>query len=128
MGPTAIGSTTEPGPSLRLLFCHECQSVDEIPPFIGRPEDDVALERLIYDLHTNNLTGAHHGLLYTVPVSAWVNEKAKREIIKQIRQGGSGGLDAEPDTTASRVPVTAKFCSNSLMKQPLKRDGALAAQ
>lgn len=74
-------------------MCQECQSVDELPPHKGRPEDDVTLERLIYDLHTNSITGPHHGLLFTVPVSAWVNENARREIIRQIRQGGSAGID-----------------------------------
>lgn len=61
------------------------------------------LERLITDHHSHPVLGAHRGLLFTVPLSAWANETAKKAIIKQIREGLSAGADElDPNYYASR--------------------------
>lgn len=91
------------GPMMRVLLCTDCNSIDELPPHAGAPENDVVLERLIADLHTHPVMGAHRGLMFTVPVKHWANETARKAIIKQMREGLSGGLDEiDPDFYASR--------------------------
>lgn len=80
-------------PQVRLLFCTSCSSIDSLPPHDGRPEDDVLLERLIHDMHTHPLLGPHKGLMFTVPLKWWANDAARKQIIKQIRDGLSDGMD-----------------------------------
>lgn len=80
-------------PMLRILLCTDCNSIDELPPHAGAPEDDVVLERCIHDLHTSPVMGAHRGLMFTVPVKHWADETKRKAIIKQMREGLSGGLD-----------------------------------
>lgn len=95
-------------PVIRLLFCSSCSSVDTLPPHEGRPEDDVVLDRLIHDLHTHPVLGAHKGLLFTVPLKWWAKESSRQQIIKQIREGLSDGMDElDPDYYAHRDQLRA---------------------
>lgn len=39
--------TGDEGPQIRLLRCTRCKTLEELPDFRGRPEDDVALDHLV---------------------------------------------------------------------------------
>jgi hypothetical protein len=85
------------GPQFRLLFCMVCNSLEELPPFQGRPENDHLLA-IACEKHRFPSGEEHKGLLFTVPVMAWQNTEARKDIIRQIKGGGSKGLD-EIDST-----------------------------
>lgn len=81
------------GPVLRLLFCFVCNSIDELPPHDGPPETDDLLE-ITVERHQFPSGEPHKGKLFILPVKTWANEGSRKEIIKQLRGGGSSGLDA----------------------------------
>lgn len=63
---------------IRLLACHTCRVIDELPFYEGPPEGDVLLE---------NLTRRHHehvGNLYVMDLSHW--RQNKKEVSQQIAQ------------------------------------------
>ena len=83
-----LSTPQEQEPYLRLLVCRTCKTIDELPPFEGRPEDDVLLE-LTVQKH-----GADHvGVLYNVAELHWRSDTLREEIKKQMVQGLSSGLD-----------------------------------
>ena len=85
------------GEKIRLLYCEDCKTIDELPDFDGPPEYDDVLEALLRRHETPS--GLRHvGKLFDVDVLVWQNEEARRGIIKQIKGGGSAGL-AEFDAT-----------------------------
>lgn len=83
MSPT----TTEQEPYIRLLVCRTCKTIEELPPFDGRPEDDVLLT-ISVERHGES----HTGLLYNVSALHWQSETMRDAIKKQIAEG-SPGLD-----------------------------------
>lgn len=83
-----LSSTTEQEPYIRLLVCRTCKTIDELPPFAGRPEDDVLLQ-ITVDRHGPE----HIGTLYNVAELHWRSATLREEIRKQVTAGGSSGLD-----------------------------------
>lgn len=79
------------GPKIRLLFCLNCKTIEELPDFEGRPEDDVLLEITVERHQSSGIP--HAGHLMKVPLVVWEIPKVREEIVKQIRQQGSSGLD-----------------------------------
>ena len=79
-------------PKLRLLFCHKCKTLDELPDFEGHPDDDDLLQILI-DKHTSTDI-PHPGQLMRVPIALWSIPNVKDEIVKQIYAKGAPGLNA----------------------------------
>lgn len=78
-------------PRLRLLHCHICGTLDEVPWYEGSPERDDLLE-IVMSKHENN--GVRHvGKLYDVEERVWQLPNLKNQIIEQIK-GGSQGLAA----------------------------------
>lgn len=75
-------------PHLRVLHCLTCGTLDEIPDYEGRPSEDAELNYVV-DKHDH---GSHKGMLYRVPIGFWLQEPIKRQIIEQIKGGGSKGL------------------------------------
>lgn len=84
-------------PMLRLLYCLVCQSIDELPPYDGAPELDYLLA-VTCEVHVFPSGEPHKGKLFVLPIRAWANLESKKEIIRQIKGGGSAGL-AEIDDT-----------------------------
>lgn len=78
----------EQEPYIRLLVCRTCKTIDELPPFQGRPEDDVLLE-ITVQRHGPD----HVGMLYNVAELHWRSETMREEITKQVVAGASPGLD-----------------------------------
>jgi hypothetical protein len=91
-----------PEATLRLLYCLVCKTLEELPPFDGRPENDTYL-MLACEGHVFPSGDPHKGRLFRLPVAYWANEEIRKGIIDQIKGGGSKGLDeVDPDYYASR--------------------------
>ena len=70
-------------PMFRLLYCLVCQTLEELPPYDGDPKLDTLLEIACEP---------HKGKLFSLPLRAWAKPESKKEIIRQIKGGGSMGL------------------------------------
>lgn len=80
------------GPDMRVLHCLVCGSLEELPPFDGRPENDDLLE-ISVERHRFPSGEPHKGHLFRVPALQWENVEVRRRIIEQIKGGGSKGID-----------------------------------
>lgn len=87
--PTAAEQS---GPIIRILFCAVCQTLEELPLFDGPPEKDTLLEILVSH-HQFDSGEPHKGHLFRLPLLTWHNEAVRKQIIHQIKGGGSKGLD-----------------------------------
>ena len=79
-------------PMFRLLYCLVCDSLEELPPYDGEPELDHLLA-IACEQHVFPSGEPHKGKLFVLPLRAWASAESKREIIRQIKGGGSKGLD-----------------------------------
>ena len=84
-------------PMFRLLFFLVCQTLEELPPFDGAPEQDHLLA-IACETHVFPSGEPHKGKLFVLPLRAWAKPESRKEIIRQIKGGGSKGL-AEVDDT-----------------------------
>jgi hypothetical protein len=84
-------------PMFRLLYCLVCQTLDELPPYDGEPELDHLLA-VACEAHVFPSGEPHKGKLFVLPLRAWAHNESKREIISQIKGGGSAGLAAIDET------------------------------
>lgn len=82
----------EDGAKIRLLFCMECKTLEELPDFEGHPDDDDLLSILIEKHKT--LDTPHRGQLMSVPALLWAAPKYRDAIAKQIYEKGAPGLQA----------------------------------
>lgn len=83
------------GPVFRLLHCLVCDTLEELPPYDGAPEQDHLLA-IACENHLFPSGEPHKGKLYVLPLKYWADQKSKKEIIRQLKGGGSKGL-AEVD-------------------------------
>ena len=70
--PADQGSYTEikdTGPRIRLLYCYNCKTIEELPDFKGHPDDDITLQVCI-DRH-ESAGIPHNGQLSDVGVKTW---------------------------------------------------------
>lgn len=89
------------GPKIRVLYCWNCKTIEELPDFEGRPEDDVLLEITVERHQSSGVP--HQGTLFKIGVKLWSTESIQKEIIRQIRNQASGGLDElDPGYYATR--------------------------
>ena len=83
---------TEPqfddGPKVRILFCDECHTVDEIPDFDGPPEYDMLLQYRVAD-HQFDSGRMHPLQLGRVGQATWSKRAAREQIMQKfaIEQG-----------------------------------------
>lgn len=89
------------GPQIRLFYCWDCKTIDELPDFQGRPEDDDLLAILV---EKHQSAGVAHGCTpFRVGVKLWSVKTVRDQIIKQIRSQTNGGLDElDPGYYATR--------------------------
>lgn len=78
-------------PMFRLLYCLVCQTLEELPPYDGDPELDHLLA-IACEAHVFPSGEPHKGKLFVLPLRTWAHSESKREIIRQIKGGGSKGL------------------------------------
>lgn len=81
------------GPVIRLVYCLVCNTIEELPPHDGPPETDTLLE-ITLEKHEFPSGERHMGKMFILPVKTWANTKSRKEIINQLKGGGSAGLDA----------------------------------
>jgi hypothetical protein len=79
-------------PKIRLLHCHTCGTLEELPDFDGPPEYDTLLTVLLERHQTNG--HPHIGKLYDVEERVWKLQNLRETIIAQIKGGGSPGMAA----------------------------------
>jgi hypothetical protein len=87
-----IGSKPIDGPIIRLLVCLVCETIEELPDYEGPVQYDYLLE-ISVEKHKFPSGEEHKGRLFKVPVKSWANSKDKKEILDQLKAGGSRGLD-----------------------------------
>ena len=78
-------------PRIRVLHCHDCGTLDEIPWYEGPPEYDSLLEVVLSRHETNG--HRHIGKLFDVEIRVWKLDNLRNQIIENIK-GGSKGLAA----------------------------------
>lgn len=100
------------GPVLRLLFCFECNTVDELPPHDGPPETDILLEMTV-EKHEYPSGLRHMGKLFILPVKTWANESQRKAIIDQLKGAGAQGLDAL-DPEANFYETKMQFAEDAM--------------
>lgn len=85
------------GPLIRILYCHDEDTLDVVPMFTGPPEYDYAMKVVVERKHTTPSGLKHIGQVYVVEESLWADRKTRKTIVDQFRRGGSKGL-AEMDS------------------------------
>jgi len=115
-GSAGEGKYTEikdEGPKIRLLYCYNCKTIEELPDFEGNPDDDVLLQVLV-DKHES--AGIKHaGFLSKIGVKLYSRPEVKKQVIKNLRDKVGGGLaDIDPDyyTTKATFGEDAMKCFN----------------
>lgn len=92
--PADQGTVTEikdNGPKIRILYCWNCKTIEELPDFEGNPDDDVLLSIIIEPHQSAGV--AHAGTLFKIGLKIWENTKYREQIIDQMRDQVGGGLD-----------------------------------
>lgn len=124
--PADQGTYTEvkdDGPKIRLLYCYNCKSIEELPDFEGNPDDDDLLAVLVERHQSAGIP--HNGFLSKIGIKLWSQEKFRKEIIKNLRTRVGGGLaDLDPDyyTTKATFYDDAMKCY-SLHNRPAESCG-----
>jgi len=75
----------------RLLYCLVCGTLEELPPYDGPLEQDVLLT-IACETHVFPSGEPHKGKLFVIPIRAWAHTDSRKEMIRQIRGGGSKGI------------------------------------
>jgi len=94
-GTPTVQRLDDSGPQIRILYCFSCKSIEEIPDYEGRPEDDVFLQ-LSTERHASSGI-PHTGHLFKVAVKLWSVESIRKQIIKQIHVGSGGLSELDPE-------------------------------
>lgn len=85
------------GPRVRLLICHDCNSVDVLPWYEGPPEYDDTLNYRLREFHQGPLDERgepryyHHGTMATVNEKSWDDSEKQRQILSEISKAHAGG-------------------------------------
>lgn len=90
-----LGQNTAPkvdGREIRVLYCMVCDTLEELEPFNGRPENDTLLEVLV-SRHEFPSGERHVGRLLQFPAVYWENQNIRKEIIRQIKGASAQGID-----------------------------------
>lgn len=103
------------GPKIRLLYCYNCKTIEELPDFEGRPEDDTLLEILVERHQSAGVP--HTGFLSKIGLKTYTAHR--EEIVKNLRTKVGGGLaDIDPDyyTTKATFYDDAMKCYNAHLR------------
>lgn len=99
---------------LRLLICHDCESIQELPWYDGDPRQDDTLNYRVAEHRFPN-GDEHRGVLATVPVDHWEKASHRQEIVEKIttasgRPGTAAGLGATYYDVKSNFQQDAITC------------------
>ncbi|WP_274916953.1 hypothetical protein [Streptomyces sp. WZ-12] len=99
--------------NIRLLLCHNCHTIEELPDYDGNPDEDHLLGNLV-NRHAYPDGTKHRGHLMKVPKKYWEKTHYKDEIVKKINdtvaKGGSDGLGTEYYNTRDAFGTDALQC------------------
>ncbi|MCC3766005.1 hypothetical protein [Streptomyces sp. UNOC14_S4] len=99
--------------NIRLLMCHNCRTIEELPDHDGHPREDHLLDNLV-NRHEFPDGAKHRGQLLKVPKAYWEKAHYKDEIIKKINhnlaKGGSDGLGGDFYNTKATFQDDAMAC------------------
>jgi uncharacterized protein YlaI len=134
-GPADLGGeyieVKDESEPIRILYCWNCKTIEELPNFEGHPDDDILLE---YAIEKHESAGIKHtGSLLKVGKDTWGKENMRKEIIKNLREqtGGLGSglanIDKEYYHTKSTFHDDAMKCFN-LHNRPEGMCGDYAAE
>jgi len=85
-------STAAYSPIIRVLYCNVCGTLESLPLYDGPAEGDTLLEVLV-SRHVFPSGDPHLGHLFRIPQLQWEDETIRRQVIEQIKGGGSKGID-----------------------------------
>ena len=115
-GPADQGKYTEikdEGPKIRLLYCYNCKTIEELPDYEGHPDDDVLLQVLVEKHESAGIP--HTGFLSKIGVKLYSRPEVRKQVIENLRNRVGGGLaDIDPDyyTTKATFGEDAMKCYN----------------
>ena len=98
---------------IRLLVCHNCKTIEELPDFQGNPRDDHVLAYLIERRHTTPEGTAHIGNLFDIDEHQWRRPEVRLEVLKEIKQMSGKGLGDEFYEVKSTFQEDAAQCWKS---------------
>lgn len=101
------------GPKIRLLYCYNCKTIEELPDYEGHPDDDVLLQVLV-DKH-ESAGIPHNGFLSSIGIKLYSRPEVRKQVIENLRNKVGGGLaDIDPDyyTTKATFYEDAMKCFN----------------
>ena len=101
------------GPKIRLLYCYNCKTIEELPDFVGNPDDDVLLQVMVEKHESAGIP--HTGFLSKIGVKLYSRPEVKKQVIENLRNRVGGGLaDIDPDyyTTNATFGEDAMKCFN----------------
>lgn len=75
---------------IRLLICHTCQSIDELPDYEGDPERDDTLNYRVAEHHFPS-GNPHIGSLARVEAKSWQNKNHRQGILEKLGQAKAPG-------------------------------------
>ena len=102
---------------VRLLLCHDCKSLEELPDYQGDPRGDILLT-VLTDRH-ESAGIKHRGQLLRVDKKHWDSPSTKRAIENQIRESaGHTGLDTEFYATKNTFQEDALKCWEKHLRNP----------
>lgn len=95
----------------RLLLCHTCRSIDELPDYSGPPEYDVLLDDAVERHQFPNGEG-HIGKLAQVETKDWEDNAKRAAILEKIKEAveGSTGMPSEWYATKNTYQADAMKC------------------
>jgi hypothetical protein len=108
---------------VRLLACVVCKTIEELPDFKGRPEQDHLLNRLLEGHGPEE--NRHIGQLFRVEKSKWDSPKVKTEVANQIAaalKGGETGLGSEFYNIKNTFVEDAGACFKAHHRNPACHD------
>ena len=97
------------GPVIRLVYCLVCNTMEELPPWDGDPQEDYLLQ-ITVEKHEFPSGEPHRGKMFILPVKTWANQEQRKAIIDQLKGAGAEGLDAmtpEKDFYSSKMQFSA---------------------
>lgn len=107
---------------MRLLLCHDCKTLEEVPDFDGPPELDVLLQDLT-ERHRFDGREPHRGQLMRIKPEDWENRKTREAIIAEVwNKAGYTGMEPEFYATKNTFQEDAAKCFN---KHNRPQDGCI---
>lgn len=105
-------------PEIRVLMCLVCGTLEELPLYDGDPDNDHLLQ-ILCERHVFPSGEPHKGHLFRMPQLQWENPTIRKQIIEQMKGGGSKGLDefdAEFYATKNTFQEDALACYNAHLR------------